>query len=155
MLIDSRATEIKSQPTSPYLSEFRKRPTMERRATSIHLHVTGETGPAAKDVANAAMRALSALFGHSNGPQAAMSMQAAIDCFNDINAWEKQEHCCWFSEHAAEWTQYQYRYAIPTRLVECLVQEQDAARFTARQSTLAAMVTTVFTSPTPLVSTLR
>ena len=62
------------------------------------------------------------LFG-LEGSQAAMSMQAAIDCFNDINAWEKQEYCCWFAVRAAEWTQYQYRYAIPTRLVECLVHE--------------------------------
>lgn len=98
------------------------------------------------------MRALSALFEHSNGSQAASSMQAAIDCYNDTSAWDKPEHCRWFAEHAAEWTQYQYRYAIPTRLVECLVQEQDAPQLTTRHSTLAAMITAVFTSPTPLIN---
>lgn len=143
---------MKTQPNSPYLNDFRNRPTMERRATSIHLHVTGETGPSNKDVANAAMRALSALFEHSNGSQAGVSIRAAIDSFNEIDAWDKAEHCRWFAVRAAEWTQYQYRYAIPTRLVECLVQEQDASQTTGRHNTLAAMVTAVFTSPVPLVN---
>ena len=147
-----RATEIKDQPSSPYLTEFRNRPAMERRALSIHLHVTGETGPSSRDVANASMRALSTLFGHVNGTQASTSLQAAFDCFNDLKAWAKLDHCRWVAVRAAEWTQYQYRYAIPTKLVESLVQEQDAPATNSRQSTLAAMVTSVLTSPTPLVN---
>jgi protein EFR3 len=125
---------------------------MERRATSIHLHVTGETGPSSREVTNMAIRALSHLFGHSNGGQAATSMQAAIDCFNDREAWGQTQHCSWFAEHAAEWTQYQYRYAIPTRLVECLIQDQDTSQTVSRSEALAAMITAVFTSPTPLVN---
>lgn len=151
-MIRFRSTKVKGQPSSPYLSEFRNRPAMERRATSIHLHVTGQSGPASKDVANAAMRALSSLFGHSNGGQAAITMQAAIDCFNDRSAWGQPDHCRWLAVHAAEWTQYQHRYAIPSRLVECLVQDQDSTKSASRQNTLAAMITTVFTSPTPLVN---
>ena len=151
-LINPRASELKTQPNSPYLSDFRNRPTMERRATSIHLHVTGESGPARRDVANAAMRALSALFEHSNGGQAASCMQATIDCLNESSAWDKPESCRWIAVRAAEWTQYQYRYAIPTRLVECLVQEQDTSQSTGRHKTLAAMITSVFTSPTPLIN---
>ncbi|GJE84131.1 hypothetical protein PsYK624_002070 [Phanerochaete sordida] len=150
--LDQEVSDVKTQPNSPYLSDFRNRPTMERRATSIHLHVTGELGPAGKDVANAAMRALSALFEHSNGSQAGVSIQAAIDSFNEISAWDKPEHCRWFAVRAAEWTQYQYRYSIPTRLVECLVQDQDAPHTTDRHRTLAAMITSVFTSPIPLVN---
>lgn len=150
--LDQGVSEVKTQPNSPYISDFRSRPPMERRATSIHLHVTGELGPARRDVANAAMRALSALFEHSNGGQAASCMQAAIDWFNDTSAWTRPDHCRWIAVRAAEWTQYQYRYAIPTRLVECLVREQDAPQPTTRHSVLAAMITAVFTSPTPLVN---
>lgn len=152
LALDQEVSDVKTQPNSPYLTDFRSRPTMERRATSIHLHVTGESGPSYRDVANAAMRALSALFEHSNGSQAGVSTQAAIDSFNEIEAWDKPEHCRWFAMRAAEWTQYQYRYAIPTRLVECLVQDQDAPQTTGRHRTLAAMITAVFTSPIPLVN---
>ncbi|KAF7793699.1 hypothetical protein EIP86_004815 [Pleurotus ostreatoroseus] len=126
---------------------------MERRAHSIHLHVTGESGPSSRDVANASMRVLSTLFGHSNGMQAGISLQATLDCFNDLKAWSKIEHCRWVAIRAAEWTQYQYRYAIPTKLVECLVQDQDTSDLPpARRTTLAVMVTSVFTSPIPLVN---
>lgn len=125
---------------------------MERRATSIHLHVTGESGPTSKDVANSAIRVLSALFGHSNGGQASITVQAALDCFNDANAWGNPAHCKWFATHAAEWTQYQYRYAIPTKLVECLVQDQDTNSISPRHNMLATMITSVFTSPTPLIN---
>ena len=98
------------------------------------------------------MRALNALFEHSNGSQAAISMQAAIDSFNELSAWDKVDHCRWFAVRAAEWTQYQYRYAVPTRLVEYLVQDQDASQSTQRHGTVAAMITAVFTSPIPLVN---
>lgn len=143
---------MKVQPNTSQMGEFRNRPAMERRAASIHLHIAGEDGPSSREVANAAIRALSYLFGHSNGGQAAISIQAAIDCFNDANTWDKTDHCSWFVVHAAEWTQYQYRYAIPTRLVECLMQDQDTSKNISRPKALAAMVTAVFNSPIPLVN---
>ena len=147
-----RAGKVKEQPTTSHMSEFRDRPAMERRAASIHLHVTGEDGPTSREVANAAIRALSHLFGHSNGGQAAISIQISIDCFNDTNTWDKIEHCSWFAVRAAEWTQYQYRYAIPTRLVECLMQDQDTSKNISRPQALASMVTAVFNSPIPLIN---
>lgn len=79
-------------------------------------------------------------------------MQAAFDCLDDTGSWEKIEHCRWFAEKASEWTQYQYRYAVPSRLVECLVDGQDAPHSTSRHIASAAMVKTVFTSPIPLVN---
>ncbi|KAI0092076.1 hypothetical protein BDY19DRAFT_928213 [Irpex rosettiformis] len=150
--LEQEAGKVKEQPTTAHMSEFRNRPAMERRAASIHIHVAGEDGPTSREVANAAIRALSHLFGHSNGGQAAISIQAAIDCFNDANTWDKTEHCSWVAVHAAEWTQYQYRYAIPTRLVECLMQDQDTSKNVSRPQALAAMITAVFNSPIPLVN---
>ncbi|KAH9951692.1 hypothetical protein B0H21DRAFT_186856 [Amylocystis lapponica] len=150
--LSHEASDIKEQPMSAALNEFRTRPAMERRAASIHLHIDGDKGPSEGDVTNAALRALYSLLGHSNGNQAAVTVAATIEHLDNANAWDSTSNCCWCAEKAAEWTQYQYRYAIPTRLVECLAEGQDAPHSTSRHSTLAAMITTVFTSPTPLVN---
>ncbi|KAH9899994.1 hypothetical protein C8Q73DRAFT_681619 [Cubamyces lactineus] len=144
--------EIKEQPNSPILDEFRSRPTLERRAASIHVHIDGDQGPTSGDVANTALRATSSLLGHTRGLQASLVLQAALDTLDERDGWSQIEHCRWLAEKAAEWTQYQYRYGIPTRLVECLAESQDAPQPTQRHSTLAAMITAVFTSPTPLVN---
>jgi hypothetical protein len=136
---------------SPYLDEFRARPIIERRAASIHLHVDGERGPIKTDVANACLRALSHLFDHSSGGQIVSIMQAAIQSYDEIHGWEKVGHCCWFAGRATEWTQYQFRDAVPTRLIDRLLREQDVPATTTLHTTLAAMVTAVFTSPIPLV----
>lgn len=148
----SRLADIKEQPNSPILDEFRSRPTLERRAASIHVHVDGDAGPTSTDVANTALRATSSLLSHTNGFQASAVVKASLDALDEKGGWDKVNHCRWLAERSAEWTQYQYRYGIPTRLVECLAEGQDAPQPTARHSTLAAMVTTVFTSPTPLVN---
>ena len=143
---------MKDQPTSPYLSGFRERPAVERRAASIHLHVDGDKGPSSGDVANTALRALSLLLEHSNAIQAGIIMRALFDCLDDNNGWHKIEHCQWLAVKIADWTQYQYRYAVPSRLVEALVEGQDAPQSTPRHMALATMIKTVFTSPTPLVN---
>ncbi|KAI0750655.1 hypothetical protein C8Q80DRAFT_1217629 [Daedaleopsis nitida] len=150
--LDNELSDIKEQPNSPILDEFRSRPTLERRAASIHIHIDGDQGPTSADVANTALRATSSLLGHTNGNQASTVVKAALDTLDEKGGWEQIEHCRWLAEKAAEWTQYQYRYGIPTRLVECLAEGQDTPQPTTRQSTLAAMITTVFTSPTPLVN---
>ncbi|KAI1795120.1 hypothetical protein LXA43DRAFT_65163 [Ganoderma leucocontextum] len=147
-----RVAYIKEQPNSPILDEFRSRPTLERRAASIHLHIDGDAGPTSADVANTALRATSSLLSHTNGFQASAVVKASLDTLDEGGGWDKVDHCRWLAEKSAEWTQYQYRYGIPTRLVECLAEGQDAPQPTVRHSTLAAMVTTVFTSPTPLVN---
>ena len=78
-------------------------------------------------------------------------MQAVIASLDEINGWEKEGHCCWLAGKAAEWTQYQFRDAIPTRFIDRLLREQDAPMTMALHLTLAAMIFTVFKSPTPLV----
>ncbi|KAI0368151.1 hypothetical protein BV20DRAFT_948958 [Pilatotrama ljubarskyi] len=151
-VLNHELAEIKEQPNSPILDEFRSRPALERRAASIHVHIDGDQGPTSADVANTALRGTSSLLGHTRGMQASLVLQAALDTLDERGGWSQLEHCRWLAEKAAEWTQYQYRYGIPTRLVECLAAGQDAPQPTQRQSTLAAMITAVFTSPTPLVN---
>lgn len=79
-------------------------------------------------------------------------MQAIFDSLDELRSWEKLDQCRWLARKTCEWTQYQYRYAVPTRLVERLLESQDAPSASALQNALAAMVTTVFTSSIPLVN---
>ncbi|KAH9918217.1 uncharacterized protein BXZ73DRAFT_92274 [Epithele typhae] len=151
-VLDHEVLDIKEQPNSPILDEFRSMPALKRRAASIHIHVDGEGGPSSGDVANTSLRAASALLGHANGGQASMVIKAGLDTLDTKGGWDQIAHCKWLAMKSAEWTQYQYRYGIPTRLVECLTEGQDARTPTPRQQTLASMITTVFTSPTPLVN---
>lgn len=148
----ARAVDVKEHPNSPYLEELRARPAIERRAASIHMHVDGDKGPSMAEVANASLQALYSLLEHSNGAQLGQIMKAALDSLEVLRAWDKLQHCCWFAQKASEWSQYQYRYAVPTWLVERLLESQDAPTSTSLHNALAAMVTTVFNSPTPLVN---
>jgi protein EFR3 len=143
---------VKEHPNSPYLEEFRARPATERRAASIHMHVDGDKGPSMAEVTNASLQTLYSLLEHSNGAQLGQIMKAALDSLEVLKAWDKLEHCCWFAQKASEWSQYQYRYAVPTWLVERLLESQDVPTTTSLHNALAAMVTTVFNSPTPLVN---
>ena len=78
-------------------------------------------------------------------------MQAVMASLDEIQGWEKEGHCCWLAGKAAEWTQYQFRDTIPTRFIDRLLREQDAPMTTTLHLTLAAMIFTVYESPTPLV----
>lgn len=144
-----RADGVKNAPPSSYLAEFRTRPVIERRAASIHVHVDGENGPSISDVSSAALHAVSSLLEHVNGSQLGHIMRSCFDSLDQLKGWSHIEHCCWFTLKAAEWAQYQYRYAVPTWLVERLLESRDT---TDTQQALTAMVATVFTSPVPLIN---
>ncbi|KAJ6486378.1 hypothetical protein C8R47DRAFT_979717 [Mycena vitilis] len=156
--LEHQAEAVKDAPASPYLAEFRTRPALERRAASIHVHVDGETGPSSTEVSSAALRAMFSLLEHANGSQLGHIMRASLDTLDKSSkdkssqSWAQVEHCCWVAKKTAEWAQYQYRYAIPTWLVERLVENQEVPAATFMHKTLTAMVTAVFNSSTPLVN---
>ena len=79
-------------------------------------------------------------------------MEAVLESLDRWQSWERIDHCRWITRQATDWTQYQYRYAIPTRLVERLQQDQDVPMTTPLHNALAVMLTTIFTSPTPLIN---
>ena len=88
---------------------------------------------------------------HSNGAQIGFIMQAAFSSLDKTSNWAKTDHCCWLAQAGAEWAQYQHRYAVPTRLVERLLETPDVAS-SPMHTSLTSMVITVFTSSTPLVN---
>ncbi|KAG6903493.1 hypothetical protein C0995_005516 [Termitomyces sp. Mi166 len=150
--LDQQAITVKEMPLSPYLAEFRTRPVIERRAASIHLHIDGDNGPSMADVSNAALSALYTLAGHASGVQLGFIMHSAFDSINDAQAWNDVPHCCWLSQKVVEWAQYQYRFAVPTWLIERLCKNQDVPSAVAYHITVAEMATTIFNSPVPLVN---
>ena len=78
-------------------------------------------------------------------------MQAVMASLDEIKGWDKEGHCCWLAGKATEWTQYQFRDAIPTRFIDRLLREQDTLTTTTLHLTLAAMVFTVYKASTPMV----
>ncbi|KAG7449059.1 uncharacterized protein BT62DRAFT_985448 [Guyanagaster necrorhizus] len=151
-VLDDQAEGVKRAPLSPYLSEFRTRPIIERRAASIHLHIDGDKGPSISDVSSACLRAFVTLLEHANGLQLGYIMRSSFDNLDDMKGWTNLQHCCWFAQKTADWSQYQYRYAVPTWLVERLLQGQDEPVTSSMHKALTFMVTTVFNSPTPLIN---
>jgi protein EFR3 len=148
-----RAEDVKDDPASPYLAEFRTRPAAERRAASIHAHVDGDKGPSVADVSSACLRCLFCLLERVNWAQLGYIMRSSFDHLDELKQWDYRDHCCWFALKTAEWSQYQYRYAVPTLLVERLLEEKhDLPATASTQKTIAAMVTTVFDSTIPLIN---
>jgi hypothetical protein len=138
---------------SPYLAEFRRRPAIERRAPSIQVHIDGDSGPSMKDVTDACLHIVFPLFDQSNSAaQISHIMKAVFGVLDELQGWGKPDLCCWFAQKASEWSQYQYRYAVPTCLVENLLESQDTFMPSLRHKALATMITTVFSSPTPLIN---
>jgi len=90
---------------------------------------------------------------HANGAQLGYIMQSTFDNLDDLQGWSRVQHCCWLAQKIAEWAQYQYRYVVPTWLVERLLSQQEATANSLPLSTaLTAMITSVFSSPTPLIN---
>lgn len=143
---------MNESPGSPYLAEFRTRPALERRAASIHIHIDGDSGPSFKEVADVALRCLHSLLSHANGFQLGHIMESLCEGLDVVQGWNNEAHCCWLARQTAEWVQYQYRYVVPTRLVEKLSDVQDSPTINVNFATLAAMITTVFTSPIPMIN---
>ncbi|TFK75768.1 hypothetical protein BDN72DRAFT_809365 [Pluteus cervinus] len=151
-VLDDQARNVKDGPVSPYLTGFRTRPVIERRAASIHVHIDGEKGPSTEDVANATLHSLYSLLEHTNGSQLGFVMQSCLNSLDKSNGWIDIAHCRWVAQKLAEWGQYQYRYAVPTWLVERLLEIQETPASSPTNQALVAMVTTIFTSPIPLVN---
>jgi protein EFR3 len=104
------------------------------------------------DVTNACLHALYSLLEHSNGTQLGHIMRASFDSLDRFSGWGKVQHCCWLAQKASEWSQYQYRYAVPTWLVERLLETPDSSTTTSVHNALLVMITAVFSSPTPLIN---
>ncbi|KAF9653374.1 hypothetical protein BDM02DRAFT_3135554 [Thelephora ganbajun] len=148
--LENAVTSLRD-PSASITYVSRSRPVNERRAVSVHLHKDGENGPSLSDVASSALSIFRTMMTQSNGAQIGLIMQAMFNSLDKTNNWRKTDHCRWLAQAGAEWAQYQHRYAVPTRLVERLLETPDSTS-QPMHTALTSMVITVFTSPTPLVN---
>ena len=125
---------------------------MDRRAPSIHAHVDGQTGPQLSDVVNASLRALRTLLGRCNGVQVAIVFDTILQSIDKSEVWDNASIAKSYAERTVEWTQYQYRYAIPNQLVDQLIAIQDAPTPSPKHFAVVEMLTSIFNAPTPLVN---
>ncbi|KAG8758554.1 plasma membrane localization protein [Serendipita sp. 396] len=152
VVVESTLVSADPSPNSPYLSEFQPRPILDRRAASIHAHVDGQKGPEISDVVNASLRALRNLLGRCTGAQVAIVFDSILQSLDHHQLWEDSLVRNSYVERVIEWTQYQFRYAVPSHLVDQLLAIQDAPFPTPKHSAFVEMLTTVFNSPHPLIN---
>lgn len=135
---------------SPFFSEFAaKGPVAQRRAPSLHAHIPGEKGPTSADVVSAALRSLHSLLQQCNVTQASQIIDRLV-MFLDKHGWQYAERDCFVAEQVTAWIPLQYRFIVPTRLVEVLMDLQDRTP-TPKHTSALAMVTTILNSTTSLV----
>jgi hypothetical protein len=151
-LLRSSAMKFDLSCNSPYLSEFQPRPIMERRAASIHIHTDGQKGPELHDVVNASLKVLRTFVGQCSPPQLRAILQNTLQCFDDLGVWGEVRLCRWYADRVTEWGQYQYRYAVPSLLVDELASIQESPQATRRHKTLIYMITSILAAPNPLIN---
>jgi hypothetical protein len=125
---------------------------MERRAASIHIHIDGQKGPELHDVVNASLKVLRTFVGRCHPSQLRVVLQNILRCLDDLGVWGDARLCRWYANRVTEWSQYQYRFAVPTHLVDELVSVQDSEKATKKHKTLIYMVTDILTAPHPLIN---
>lgn len=139
---------------SPYFSEFSARPPLsDRRAPSLHAHINGEKGPSSVDVLSAALRSLHALVKQCHVTQSSHLLEAVFQYLDSRQgvAWNDVERCCWLAERLTAFTMLQYRFVVPTKLLELLSDLPDDKPPSSRHLSLLAMTTTVLNSKVSLV----
>ncbi|WRT68287.1 uncharacterized protein IL334_005263 [Kwoniella shivajii] len=143
--------EMDASP-SPYFNEFSavKRPLNDRRAPSLHAHIPGEKGPSNSDVNSASLRSFHALISQCKVSQAIIIIDNIISFLDHKNLWNDVEKCCWLSERLTAWITLQFRFVIPTRLIEVLVDQKDIEA-TPKHTSILSMVITILNSTTSLV----
>ena len=147
--LETARVQMDASP-SPFFSEFSaRRPVNDRRAPSLHAHIPGEKGPSRSDVLSAALRSLHALLEQCQVNQASHVLDAVF-AFLDKHGWTDVERSCWLAERLAGFMTLQYRFVVPTRLAEMLVDLANVPP-TPKHTSVLAMVTTILNSSISLV----
>ncbi|KAK6910623.1 hypothetical protein I203_104655 [Kwoniella mangroviensis CBS 8507] len=153
---DKIESDYGSSDQSPFFNEFSaKRPLNARRAPSLHAHIPGEKGPTKKDVLRTTLKSFHSLVQQSKISQATMIIDQIIGFLdkdrNTEDGWKDLERCCWLAEKLTAWIILQFRFVVPTRLIEVLIDQQNLKEPTAKNTTILSMVITILNSTTSLV----
>jgi hypothetical protein len=121
----------------------------DRRAPSIRGFATDEKAPESATILRLALRSLYDLVAQCQTAQLSSLVDALFEHL-DKAGWQDEEMCCWIAEQLTSGAMLQYRYVIPTRLVELIVAMGDIAPG-PKQTTILAMIMSVINSDISLV----
>lgn len=147
--VETAKLEVDASP-SPFFTEFSaRRPVHDRRAPSVHAHIPGEKGPVESDVVSAALRSLQALVRQCNVTTASQVLDSVVGFFDRVG-WNDVERSCWLTERLSSFLMLQYRFVVPTRLMEVLF-DLEGKTASRKHTTVLAMITTILNSNISLV----
>ena len=119
----------------------------DRRAPSIRGY--DEKAPNTSTILRLALKGIYDLVSQCQTAQLSSLIDALFEHL-DRAGWQDEELCCWIAERLTSGAMLQYRYVIPTRLVELIVALGDIAPG-PKQTTILAMIMTVINSDISLV----
>lgn len=122
----------------------------DRRAPSVRAHLPTEKAPDSTAVLHLALKSLRDLVAQAQTAQLSSIVDGVLDYLDKRNGWQDVERCCWLAERMTEGAMLQYRYVVPTRLIELLVDMKDVEPG-PKQTTILAMTMTILNSSISLV----
>lgn len=122
----------------------------DRRAPSIRAHQMSEKAPDATTVLHLALKSLYDLVAQSQTSQVSAIVDSILTYLDKTNGWQDVERCSWLAERLTEGAMLQYRFVVPTRLIELLAAMKDIEPG-PKQKTILAMTMTILNSDISLV----
>lgn len=122
-----------------------RKPVNSRSVPNFDL-TTGEKAPAEEYVTSTAMGNIHAIIHNGDASHVQAFVAALVDFFNGKSGasrqWANTDWCCWVTQAISSWTSLQYRFIIPTNLVEYLVGDADGPT-EEKHHTLVAIITSL------------
>lgn len=120
-----------------------RKPVNSRSVPNFGL-ATGEEAPSEEFVTSTAMGNIHAIIHNGDASHVQAFVAALVDYFNGklgaSRQWANTDWCCWVTQAISSWTTLQYRFIIPTNLVEYLVGDIDGPT-EEKHHTLVAIIT--------------
>jgi hypothetical protein len=147
LLANVMGSEIHTLKTES--NQVEKQLSGDRRAPSIRGYTSDEKAPDGTTIIRLALKSMYDLVSQCQTAQLSSLIDALFEHL-DRAGWQDEEMCCWIAERLTSGAMLQYRYVIPTRLVELIVAMGDIAPG-PKQTTILAMISTVINSEISLV----
>lgn len=144
------AFEAQTEDVKTQSDRVEREASNDRRAPSIRAHQMSEKAPDSTTVLHLALKSLYDLVAQSQTPQVSAIVDSILAYLDKTNGWQDVERCCWFAERLTEGAMLQYRFVVPTRLIELLAAMKDIEPG-PKQTTILAMTMTILNSDISLV----
>lgn len=151
--LQAEADKIAESGTASQSEFIAKRlPTNSRKVPNFSADT--EKSVSGQDVTSAAMGNLHTAIHNGDASHVQSFVTVLIDFFNGKTGlgrqWGSQKWCCWISQSLCSWTALQYRFIIPTNLIEYLADDVDAP-VEQKHHTLVAIITTLLSGKLSMI----